>query len=345
MEISKRLSCIFLFFITNFVFGSTLTRYVDTDVSGGAGDGTSFENAYSCLEDWESSEQCDLTDNGGDVMCVYCKSSSGTDDSNHFTITGWTTGPNCYIEIIGYDFPSDGIWDDSAYVLSSRIAVYEDYVRFRKLQIENNATGTDHLSSLFTTSIGTPNYYLIDSCIFKSTATSTGIVSGIRPSYSSTIMDIVNCVVYGFNVDSSHYGIYCNSCTTVNIYNCTVYDCYHGIYEQNGTVSAYNCAVGNCTDDFYNVDCSYCCSDDGDGGDSQSPSGGSWANEFNNTSGGDFSLKSGGNCVGNGTDDPGSGLYSDDIIDTSRSSTWDIGAFEYEEAEESAGQIIIINMM
>jgi hypothetical protein len=33
--------------------------------------------------------------------------------------------------------------------------------------------------------------------------------------------------------------------------------------------------------------------------------------------------------VGEGTDNPGSGLYSDDIIGTARSSPWDIGAFEY----------------
>jgi hypothetical protein len=33
--------------------------------------------------------------------------------------------------------------------------------------------------------------------------------------------------------------------------------------------------------------------------------------------------------VGTGTDDPGAGLYSDDITGTARTSVWDIGADEY----------------
>jgi len=86
----------------------------------------------------------------------------------------------------------------------------------------------------------------------------------------------------------------------------------------------------------------HCCSDDGDGTNAQGPSGGSWANEFT-TPGTDFSLLAGGNCVGNGTDDPGAGLYSDDIIGTARNTTWDIGAFEIAAAPPAtAGQVIII---
>ena len=95
-------------------------------------------------------------------------------------------------------------------------------------------------------------------------------------------------------------------------------------------MTATNCVAGNCTDDFNGtITIANCCSDDGDGANPQGPLGADWDNEFTDKDNGAFSLLVGGNCVGNGTDDPGSGLYSDDIIGTVRTSTWDIGAFEY----------------
>ena len=87
-----------------------------------------------------------------------------------------------------------------------------------------------------------------------------------------------------------------------------------------------NCIVLNNTDDFSGCTVSYCCSDDGDGSYSQSPAAGG---EFTNLQGEDYSLVSGANSINTATDDPGSGLYSDDIMGTARSSPWDIGAFEF----------------
>ena len=70
-----------------------------------------------------------------------------------------------------------------------------------------------------------------------------------------------------------------------------------------------------------------------------------WDAAFTDYSNGDFSVKNDSSVLyGAGTDNPGAGLYSDDIIDTARSSTWDIGAFEYVAAGGgSTSQVIIIS--
>lgn len=51
-----------------------------------------------------------------------------------------------------------------------------------------------------------------------------------------------------------------------------------------------------------------------------------------------------GTLDGAGTDDPGSGLYSDDITQTARTSTWDIGADEYIAAAAAAFVDVITNL-
>ena len=90
--------------------------------------------------------------------------------------------------------------------------------------------------------------------------------------------------------------------------------------------------VGNNTDDFgawTSASSSYNCSDDDDvGTNKRTPSSLDWDNELADANNGDFTIVTGGNCIDNGTDDPGSGIYSDDIIGTTRTSTWSIGAYE-----------------
>jgi len=187
----------------------------------------------------------------------------------------------------------------------------------------------------------------IDSCFVRGISSGTGIGRGISAGDLQATVNIYNTIVADFKSgsDSSHYGIL-GVGSPLNVYNCTIYGCYYGVNDSGNVVTVKNCAIGNCDDDIYSANVvDYCCTDDGDGDHAQGPSGGSWANEFDNAAGYDFSLKSGGNCVGNGVDDPGSGLYSDDIIDVARSSTWDIGAFEYVAAGPSAAPQIIYIMV
>jgi hypothetical protein len=146
---------------------------------------------------------------------------------------------------------------------------------------------------------------------------------------------VYNTLITGYkNGANLHYGIYNQNSNNTYVYNCTVDNSYFGIRQTGGTIIVKNCAVSRNTDDLSGTIATldYCCTSGGEGTNSQTPSGSDWDNEYVDKDSGDFSLKNTGNCYDNGTDDPGSGLYSDDITGFSRTSTWDIGAFEYDDS-------------
>jgi len=169
--------------------------------------------------------------------------------------------------------------------------------------------------------------------------TGTGTAIGIAWADAGSTVTIYNTVVSGFisassPADTDFYGCFLYS-GTCYLYNCTLYGNSVGIEAgpfAGVDVTVTNIISGNANDDFVctlgTITIDYCASDDGDGTNPVAPSGGNWANEFVNAAGGNFALKAGGNCVNGGTDNPGSGLYLDDIIGTTRVTPWDIGAFE-----------------
>ena len=136
-----------------------IIRYVDPDVAAGDGSGDSWENAYASLFAWEDGEETDL-DTANNYMTVYCRSSSGTADTTNFSIVGWTTSATDYIEIIGADFPVDGIWDDTKYVFHNNddathgMIINEDFVRIEKLQILVTVTPNNVRSGISVASVG-----------------------------------------------------------------------------------------------------------------------------------------------------------------------------------------------
>ena len=339
-------------FLTSLAYSAQVIRYVDPDAPGPAHDGTSWNDAYLSLSAWVSGESPVNLVTDGDYHTCYCRSSKGTDDTTACSINGFVTDATHYIEIIGTDFPTDGVFDDSAYVMHNNddsdwgLRILDDYIRIHNIQFKVTDTAADYRLGLYVTACGAAEIR-VDSCIFKGVCSGSGPAAGIYFNDSSVTFKVYNCIVYDFvsGADADYYGILNGNSSNTYIYNCTVYNCYNGIKRIGGTLAEVkNCAVGNCTDDFDGaVTTDYCCSDDGDGNNAQNPSGGNWDNEYV-TPGTDFDLEAGGNCVGNGTDDPGSGLYSDDIIGNARSSTWDIGAFEYQAPAGGTGaQVIIIS--
>jgi hypothetical protein len=163
----------------------------------------------------------------------------------------------------------------------------------------------------------------ISNCIFRGF---TGAGRAIDLALMSTgNVDIYNCVTY----NEWDYGIYGDAGGgTVEVANCVIETNNHGrgLRDTGATMNVYNCAVFNNTDDFLNVNdtIDYCASDDGDG--TNSVSGLTWANEFNDYPNGDFNL-TGTSLQTAGTDDPLSGVYSVDIAGDSYVSPWPIGAF------------------
>lgn len=315
-------------------------RYVDPDAVG-AGNGQSWADAYNSLQAWDTGEATNLITDG-DTHTVYCKSSGGTADTTECVIGGWTTDATHYIEIIQDDFPADGVFDATKYHIYLNpssgthecLTIQVDYVRIHGLQLHMEADSSAAGMLLYYPVISASNDLRVDSLIGLMDGNSSAAnCYGIYLADTSINIKIYNTIVWD-NSGPGDIGILCASSNVVDIYNCDVFGwSTYGIRRgaNGGTVSCYNCAVGDNGDDFsgtFNT-IDNCISDDGDGDDPQTPSGGDWANEFTDPGSGDFSLKAGGNCVDNGTDDPGSGLFSDDITGAGdRQSPWDISAFD-----------------
>jgi len=303
---------------------------------------------YTSLDAWEDALGGTTTGhliNDDMIATAACRDSSGvTPDTAPVTVIGWTTGANNYIQIVGTDFPSStGIFDATKYHLSmgggsvSAITSSEDYVRYDNLQILMTESSSWTSFGIYVVAVGTPTDIRLSKLIIKGVCSGTGTVSGIYVNDATATVTIWNTVVYGFisGDDTQHIGMNFTNCSSVSIYNCTVYNCYSGILQAAGTVTATNCAVFNCTDDFTGtVAMTYCASDDDHTGDSATnititQSADDWAALVTDAAGGDFSVTDADSQLYDaGTPD----LFTedDDIIGTARpqGSAWDIGAFE-----------------
>lgn len=336
-----------------------LIRYVNPDASDPTPDGTTEAEAYTSLNACEAAEEQDL-DAGNNYMTIRCFSSAGTDDTTRVVFLTWTTSATDYIEIVGWDFPANGIFDGTKYVKyhngtggATGLSVQEEYVRVNKIQFVVETSGTTSSNALDVTLVGASNEFRVSNCIIKAGATMTGTGTGIgiRINDTDAIVKIWNCVVYGFISASDPTSINFRAVmdlgsASCSIFNCTVFGNNFGIRAGTGiALTAKNCAVFNNTDDWNGntLTVDYCASDDADVGTNLqdfTAEATDWNAVFTDYANGDVTLKNYTTspcAVGKGVDDPGAGLYSDDITGYARASTWDIGAFEYVSAGAAAG--------
>jgi hypothetical protein len=350
------LSIMFLFIRP--VYSADWALYLDTGASGGndgGRDGTdpndpsdednwtdAFETMYDAEDyidevDWVTLQR---------VPILYCRASTGAADTTYVLWDGGTYDGTYHPHITGYDFPADGVWDETKYLLHNNdsdtmiLKNYEDYLHIKNIQVKVTASSTNTREGIAAFNMNSPSNFVIEGCLIKCVSTGTGTVRGIDLSDSDTDFDIFNTIVTDFKngSNSSHYGILIQDANSSDIFNTTVYNCYYGIRQIGGTCTAINCAVGACYDDFSGtISMDYIVSDDDHSGDCanywSNPTAGAddWSSDFVNP-GTDFDLlATATDIIGHGLDDPGSGLYSDDITGFSRTSTWDIGAFEYDD--------------
>ncbi len=274
-----------------------VVRYVDPDATG-AGDGTSWTDAYTSLNAWNAAEATDLV-TATDWHHVYVRASSGTADSTACTISNvaWTTGAGNYILIEaadGDEAVKTGI-DTSRYRFTNALTFYVGHLRIKGLQF----TRAD--SNIFISAPGDATQdSLIDSCYFESTSGSGAIVI----NDTNRVLTVQNCII---DASGANDGINFNG-TTLNVYQTVVYGAtYDGVEFDGGDGEVINCAVFNVTGTDFDivvgstVTIDHCASDDGTGTNAVSPSGSDWANEFVDAANGDFTLVAGGNLENGGT--------------------------------------------
>ncbi len=306
--------------------------------------GSGASGNYASLNALEAAQEQDLTDGGGDTYTATCTTTGdNAADTTTTEFVGWTTGATTYIQIeaASGDEAVIGSFDTSRYRLSvsagNSLKISEEYVRLVHLQIETDQSHGSAADTVYI-SIGAPSSIQIDSCRIR--GKNAGAVPTALKVGGGTV-DIFNSIIYGSDSALDIRWVVANP--TVNIYNNTITSGgnTNGINVASGTATAKNNAVFNNSNDFNGtVTADYNASDDEDGTNSQKMvATDDWAAEFVDAAGGDFTLVVGSVCIENGIDNPGSGLYSDDIEGTARSSTWDIGAFEY---VAPAGGIVVL---
>ncbi len=316
--------------------------------SGASGD-------YASLNALEAAQGQDLTDGGGDTYTATCTTTGdNAADTTATAFLDWTTGVANYISIVAASGDEALI---TGYVATRyrmelaaiAISISEDYVRMNALQIQITASSGTVAAIDATVSNGISSNasdIRITNCRLTGVLSGTAVGSGVM-CYEST-NGYGHVTIWNTIINNWTTGVQGDYCETVKIYNSVVYGCTTGIKQLGETyavLTAKNNAVFNNTDDFVPQASStidFNASDDEDGTNSQlMVSTDDWAAEVVDAAGGDFTLVLGSVCDDNGTNNPGAGLYLDDIAGTVRVSTWDIGAFELLAAGGSIISMII----
>lgn len=269
----KKSSLILLFLFCTVSYAATICYYVDPGATGtndGGRDGAD-PNDPSQEENWTNAWTAFATGETavdgiavpGNTYRFYCRSSNGADDTTSVEVQNWTDA-NIPVELYGYDFPTDGIWDNTKYVFDGSIALYHNNFKLYHIQVLNNTTGSGNQSNLMAIEITSDSSITIDSCIFKYTGDSTGLLRGFISVDADSNVFIYNSVFTGYNISDNCAGIY-NQTGTLTVYNSIIHNNYYGVLHGSGTVTVTNCAIFNNTDDVTGTETiTYSAGDDAD---------------------------------------------------------------------------------
>jgi hypothetical protein len=330
--------------LLNQCYSAEYTRHVDTGVVGGDGDGTSLANAYSSLNSCLTAEATNLVSDTSNII-ISLNATTGVADTTAAVVTGYTTSDAYDITITQADFPADGVFTDSEYVLhnddsdSNALTTREDYLIINKLQVKVTGTSTNTRRGISAGTLGT-SIHKYSKIIVKGIYSGTGVGYGFLISDADLTVTFDNCIVYGIissdNPSDINFRAYETGGTTMSFYNCVAYGSYIGFSRTAGSMTCVNCISGNNTDDFNGtITATYCCSDDVKAGTGNvQPDSLDWDNELTDANNGDFHILSTGNVyLGSETtyaDD--ANVPTDDIRGFDRDTPTDqisIGAYKF----------------
>lgn len=319
-----------------------VVRYVDTDVVGGLGDGTSWANAYSSLSAWETAEDTDLVTDG-DTHTVYCRASSGTADTTAFAVDGWDTDSTHWlkIEVLQAD-RHNGAWDETAHRLyiedDDAYDVKEEYVYLIGLQAGlHTPTGNGNDGFRIGISEAAGNIW-IENCIVKGHDDDTYQSRGIVYAAAVTNAYVKNCAFFDLGQHSFSKGILTDD-GNYYFYNITIYNAETGVDGRGGGSILCINVIGDQTSNGAFVDvaastfvCYNCAADDETAG-SHGGSGNRTSQTFMfySAADGDFHLSAsdtGALNFGLNLSTDSNYSFNDDIDGETRDTTWSIGCDE-----------------
>jgi hypothetical protein len=227
---------------------SLRTVYVDPDVVGGAGDGTSWANAYSSMNAAENAENGNIGAGGGgsdEYVEFHCHSTSNSADTGgQVYFFGWTTDVANYIKWVcptsdpTYgDCRHNGTYDTTKYRLEvvdeDACWIREEYVRLEGVQLY--CTQDAHYDDPINISgVGTGDIWISHS-IIKCSADATYSQYGMYINDTSPNYKIWNNLIFNC------HAVRTMSCITVSVASAWIYNntCIGGRYavtQSSGTV-------------------------------------------------------------------------------------------------------------
>jgi len=244
------------------------------------------------------------------------------------SIKDFTTSADYYVHVYTDSANrASAKWDATKYRISTSAlyGLYNNnaYTRIDGIQVEQTESGTGSGYGIYSSAIGCQ----ISNCIINYSGTTSGTAVAFLIGGGTVVAPnkIWNGVVY--NSPGRGFGLG-GASNSVFVYNCTAVDCATGFYSGYNDANAFMCLASDCTDCFAGVfkSTSHCAYTEGDdpGSNGHSVTRGTDF-QFKDYAGDDFHI----DASFDGTTDPSSGLFANDIDDDARSDTWDIGADEY----------------
>lgn len=305
-----------------------IDRYVDTDDGNDTtGDGLAWGTAWKSLSKAESAN-LDLVA-AEDDCTIHCRGT--TADPTAIRIIGWTTSATYRLYIVNED-GHNGKWTDTAYRLEGNYnaasgALVEitapGFVTFVDMQF--NMVAAETVGTRYVVYCNAPGVHF-QRCIARVTGDLSGSRHGfyLTSAVAATPTLVWNCLAYDI-LNNAFNGN--GEADSVFFYNCTAVDSGIGFGTSTEDSQAYMCLASDCTDGFFGTwsttNHNASTTDDGGTNGHNVDRGTEFA--FVDYAGDDFHLT----ASFDGTTDPSSGLYTDDIDSVARAATYDIGADEY----------------
>lgn len=318
-----------------------MAYYVNTDVAGGLGDGSSLPNAFSTLSDAIDQYHADAPSGASEILC---HATAGTADTSNPTTIEPVSGSTLTLKT-PVAYRHDGKWDTSTYRLSlgpgNLLTIWDNFPRgsiiLEGLQFEKTSVTANYDPILAVTDV---EGLSISKCIFKGANSSTyreRLVSLFTRANNiyiwnnlfynvNNIVDHIANSVFRFETDENIY-FYNNTCIGGSRFfygsgTETIIGKNNIFYDQGDSIQGTWDTVNSETN---SSDQSTIPSNNSNDRVSQTFS-------FTDSANDDYSLTS----SDSGARDHGTDLssdsnlsFSDDIEGNSRSGTWDIGAYEY----------------
>ncbi|GAJ14401.1 unnamed protein product, partial [marine sediment metagenome] len=239
---------------------------------------------------------------------------------------GWNSDATRYVRVTAEDdFPEDGIYDESKFVLHSittNLAIchnLDNYFRLDHIQFHLDSTGAVRAHGIqMDAQTGGGDIWVHD-IIMKATPEAGQWNVGMIFNDAQITPKVWNCILYGGdNASANSIAINSNNSTSVDIWNCSLSGFTKGISEVAGTVTVKNCSMGWRGGvgglDFTDVTTiDNCVSTDAEGTNALAPVDDDWTKEYISFSTGNLTPVEGGNTLVAGLNDPSSGLFSADI--------------------------------